>query len=205
MNNYEKLQIDSPIETYNVMREYVLQLKDVEGLSCEIGLRRGGGTKVIMDAFIENDDRRPHICLDPYGNIIYKDIVGAHRSDYTDDMRNETLAELYKYAYDKQLNILFFNLEDSEFYRRFADGVPIYNQEKEMINAYAYVHVDGQHDEASVKLAADFFIPRMSIGGIIMFDNTNHYPHDRIHEKMISNKFFYEGDVGFKKTYKRIL
>jgi hypothetical protein len=119
VKSYPRLEIDSPPETYDVMKKYVKTLKGVDGLSCEIGLRRGGGTKTIVDAFLENNDKRVHVCMDPYGNIIYTDIVGPHRSDYTDDMKNETLAELYRYAFDKRVNILFFNIEDSEFYRRF--------------------------------------------------------------------------------------
>lgn len=205
MNHYPKLQIDSPIETYEIMTQHIKTLKGVEGLSCEIGLRRGGGTKVILDAFTDNDDKRVHVCIDPYGNIIYNDIVGPHRSDYTDDMKNETLAELYRYAFDKRINILFFNMEDSEFYRRFTDGVPVYDQEKIMMNSYCFVHVDGQHDTESVKLAANFFIPRMSIRGLLVFDNTDHYDHSPIHNLMLSNKFIMVDDVLNRKLYKRVL
>lgn len=205
MNHYPKLEIDSPIETYEVMTRHIKTLKGVEGLSCEIGLRRAGGTKVILDAFMENDDRRVHICIDPYGNIIYNDIVGPHRSDYTDDMRNETLSELYRYAYDNRLNVLFFNLEDSEFYQRFFDGVPIYDQEKIIVNRYCFVHVDGQHDTPSVLLAARFFIPRISVKGIIAFDNTDHYDHLPVHELMITNSFTVVADVMNKKIYKKVL
>jgi hypothetical protein len=205
VKSYPRLEIDSPPETYDVMKKYVKTLKGVDGLSCEIGLRRGGGTKTIVDAFLENNDKRVHVCMDPYGNIIYTDIVGPHRSDYTDDMKNETLAELYRYAFDKRVNILFFNIEDSEFYRRFCDGVPVYNEEKQYINSYCFVHVDGQHDVDSVKLAADFFVPRISIDGIIIFDNTDHYNHNPIHEYMLRNKFAFMEDVLNKKVYKRVL
>jgi hypothetical protein len=205
MNHYPNLQIDSPIETYEIMAQHIKTLKGVEGLSCEIGLRRGGGTKVILDSFISNGDMRVHVCIDPYGNIIYNDIVGPHRSDYTDDMKNETLAELYRYAFDNRINILFFNMEDSEFYRRFTDGIPIYDQEKKTVNTYCFVHVDGQHDLESVRLAANFFIPRMSIRGLLVFDNTDHYNHQPIHNLMISNKFIMVDDVLNRKLYKRVL
>ena len=205
MNQYPNLQIDSPIETYNVMKDHIKTLKGVEGLSCEIGLRRGGGTKVILDSFMGNEDKRVHICIDPYGNIIYNDIVGPHRSDYTDDMKNETLAELHRYAFDNRINVIFFNLEDSEFYRRFTDGVPVYDQEKIMMNTYCFVHVDGQHDVESVRLAANFFIPRMSIRGLLVFDNTDHYDHSPIHDLMLNSKFIMVDDVLNRKLYKRVL
>lgn len=201
---YSKLQIDSPIEVYEVLKKHITDLGDVPGLTCEIGLRRGGGTKFILDCFQENKNVRPHICIDPYGNIMYNDIVGAHRSDYNDNMKNETLSELYKYAYDNSLNVLFFNFEDSEFYKRFSDGVPIYDQEKTIINNYCFVHVDGQHEVNSVRMAATFFIPRMSMHGILAFDNTDHYDHTTIHELMIRNNFALVDDVVHKKVYKRI-
>ena len=201
---YNKLQIDSPVEVYEVLRKHINELTTVPGLTCEIGLRRGGGTKFILDCFLENSDSRPHICIDPYGNIMYNDIVGAHRSDYTDNMKNETLSELYKYAYDNSLNILFFNLEDAEFYKRFSDGVPIYNQEKTIVNNYCFVHVDGQHEVIAVRMAATFFIPRMSMNGVLAFDNTDHYDHTTVHELMIRNSFALVDDVVHKKVYKRI-
>lgn len=202
--NYDKLQIDSPVRSYEVFKKYIGDLKGVPGLTCEIGLRRGGGTKYILDYFLENNDVRPHICVDPYGNIPYADAGTVIRYDYTNNMKNETLSELFKYAFDNSINILFFNLEDSEFYKRFSDGVPVYDQEKQLINDYCFAHIDGQHDEHSVNVAATFFSLRISIGGIIAFDNTNHYDHTAVHELMISNGFILSDEFFYRKVYKRI-
>ncbi len=201
---YSRLEIDGQYVTYEVFKKYIHALKDVPGLSCEIGLRRGGGTRIIIESFLENADARPHVCVDPYGNILYNDIGGEHRSDYTNNMRNETIYELYKFAYDKNLNILFFNLEDSEFYYRFGDGVPVYEEEKRIINNYCFVHVDGQHDVRSVTTAAKFFITRLSLNGIIAFDNTDHYDHSSVHELLINNGYTFLEDVLHKKIYKRV-
>lgn len=198
------LEIDSPVETYEVLKKHINDLTGVPGLTCEVGLRKGGGTKFILDSFLEINDARPHVCIDPYGNIMYHDIVGAHRSNYNDIMKNETLSELYKYAYEKSLNIIFFNLEDSEFYKRFSDGVPIYDQTKQIVNNYCLVHIDGQHEINAVRLAATFFIPRISPRGILAFDNTDHYDHTTIHNLMITNNFALVDDVAHKKIYKRI-
>lgn len=202
MNDY-KLEIDSPAEGYDAMSRHIKTLKGVPGLSCEIGLRRAGGTKVMLDAFKANDDPRTHVCIDPYGNIIYNDIVGAHRSDYTNDMRNQTLADLYRYAGDHRLNVLFFNLEDSEFYHRFWDGVPIYEEEKIMVNEYCCVHVDGQHDLPSVMKAAEFFSSRMPRNAVIFFDNTDHYDHSTVHDFLLTKDFTYLEDVVYKKIYRK--
>ena len=198
MNGYDKLEIDSPPETYSALSKWAKTLRGIPGMSCEVGLRRGGGTVTICDAFVENDDRRIHIALDPFGNIIYHDKMGPHRSDYTNSMRNETLPDLYRYAADKGINIIFFNLEDSEFYLRFPDGVPIYDQEKRYENQYCFVHVDGQHDSESVAKAAKYFVARIARGGIIAFDNVDHYDHSAIHDFLIQR-----GYVVLEETYGR--
>jgi len=204
MNKNFKLEIDSPIETYSVMEKYILMLKNIDGLSCEIGLRRGGGTKVMLDTFIKNNDARIHICIDPYGNIPYTDIAGTHSTDYTNTMKNETLVELYKYAFENNLYLLFFNMEDIEYYHRFSDGVPIYENTKKKINKYACVHVDGQHENNAVMETALFFNNRMSVNGIMFFDNTDHYDHSSIHNFLLDNRFVFLEDVMHKKIYKKI-
>jgi hypothetical protein len=48
-------------------------------------------------------------------------------------------------------------------------------------------------------------VPRISIDGIIIFDNTDHYNHNPIHEYMLRNKFAFMEDVLNKKVYKRVL
>lgn len=198
------LETDSPDISYDVMQKHILTLKGVSGLSCEIGLRRGGGTKRMLDAFLMNNDKRIHVAVDPYGNILYTDIGGTHRTDYTNHMKNETLAELYKYASENNLYILFFNMEDSEYYFRFSDGVLIYESEKIKINKYACVHIDGQHEKNAVLVAAEFFNRRMSSGGIMFFDNTNHYDHTKIHKFLLDNDFVFVEDVMAKKVYKKL-
>ena len=202
MLGYDKLEIDSPAETYEALARYAKTLKGVPGLSCEVGLRRAGGTVTICEAFLENQDPRTHIALDPYGNILYSDIMGAHRSDYTNSMRNETLGDLYRYANDRRLNILFFNLEDSEFYKRFLDGVPVYEEEKRYINQYCFVHIDGQHDLVSVMLAAKFFVPRTPRNGILAFDNVTHYDHNPVHLYLEDNGFKTLEEVHGRRFYR---
>lgn len=199
---YNKLEIDSPQETYDVMAKYAKLIKGVKGLTCEIGLRRAGGTITILESLLENNDYRTHVCVDPYGNITYNDIMGSHKSDYTNTMKNETLSELYKYANDKNLNIIFFNLEDNEFYKRFSDGVPVYEETKKIINTYSFVHIDGQHEYNAVRIAAEFFVSRITEKGFIIFDNTNHYDHYLIHKLLIDNEFILVENILHKLVYR---
>jgi hypothetical protein len=89
--------------------DYYLLTKGVElsahaeGLTCEIGLRAGGGTKHIMEALSKYRPGKVHIAIDPYGKILYerkeKDFF---RLDYTNEMRDECLFNLYGFAKEKK-------------------------------------------------------------------------------------------------------
>lgn len=199
---------DAPLESYKNLIKYIPELKGVEGGSIEIGLRRGGGTLEIIEAFLENNDKRPHICVDPYGNIEYWGNGKITQYDYFNSMRNETISNLYKYADIRDVNIIFYNLEDSEFYKRFDDGVPIYdNGEKIIMSKYCLAHIDGQHDVKSVDIATDFFIKNISVKGIIVYDNTDYYEHGEIHNKLLNNNFevlIEEGVHSYKKVYRKL-
>jgi hypothetical protein len=199
---------DAPPSSYESLIKYIPELKGIEGMSIEVGLRRGGGTLEIIEAFLENNDKRPHICVDPYGNIEYYGHGKIQQYDYFNSMRNETISNLYKYAEIKNVNIIFYNLEDSEFYKRFADGVPVYDDgKKQVISKYCLAHIDGQHDVISVDIATDFFITNLSVGGIIVYDNTDYYEHDIIDDKLLNNNFeilIKEELHSFKKVYRKL-
>lgn len=200
------LEIDGDRNCYDAMTKYLLELKGVSGITCEVGLRRGGGTVHIINSLIENGDKRTHVSIDPYGTIMYSDIAGVHRTDYTNQMRNQTISDIFKFAYDNEVNLIFFNMEDSEFYKRFSDGVPVYDMEKELVNEYAFVHIDGQHDLESVMIAADFFKDRVSLGGILVFDNTEQYEHDKVDYFLKQNGFTFLENVQpcYRQFYKKV-
>ena len=162
--------------------EAILDL-DANALTCEIGLRAGGGTKRILDALNKSGQTaRTHIAIDPYGNIEYLTSEGhATRHDYTNYMRNTCFAELFTYLRDElhnSINVLVFNLEDSEFFERYADGVPIYDEYKRLATKYALVHFDGPHALAPLRAEVAFFTPRLEVGAQVVFDDISNYPHD---------------------------
>lgn len=184
-----RIEIDGSEECYTELIPFLNSIKDVNGITCEVGLRRGGGSHFIMDTLLKNNDKRTHIAIDPYGSILYTDIKGTHRTDYTNKMKNETLSALFLYAYENDIDFIFFNMEDSEFYQRFSDGVPVYDLEKKVENMFAFVHIDGQHDKKSVLDAATYFIDKISKNGFIAFDNTDHYDHTAVDLLMKSNGY----------------
>lgn len=178
---------------YEVLRECAEAIKGIPGLTCEIGLRRGGGSHHILQGLIASDQKdRTHVAIDPYGNIVYKhdDYTDILRSDYTNTMRDECLCNMHLFAAQNKLNFVFFNMEDSEFFKRYADGVPVYTEEKRIINEYALVHLDGPHTLEVVDNELSFFVPRMPSGGHIICDDVGHYPHEVIDEKLLADGLF---------------
>lgn|ERR1051325_1332526 len=177
--------------------DYHLLIKGIElsantpGMTCEIGLRKGGGTKHIIDALAIHAPHKVHIAIDPYGNIEYEhkegDIV---RLDYTNEMRDECLGNLYQYAKENKINFQFFNLEDREFFKRFHDGVPVYNIDKRIEDKYSFVHFDGPHAVEPLKKECDFFGSRALPGTCWVFDDvTGYYDHSLIDDHLKDTGF----------------
>jgi hypothetical protein len=202
-----KIEVDSHSNCYLKLIPYLTSLKNVEGLSCEVGVRAGGGSLFFMKTFLQNSDNKTHICIDPYGQIDYTDKCGTHTTDYTNNMRNNAFINIYSFALQHNADIVFFNMEDSEFYKRFFDGVPIYkDRKKEIVNSYSFVHIDGQHEINSVMVAAQFFSSRISKNGIIVFDNTDDYNHQLVEGYLLNNNFVFCEEIVecHRKVYKKV-
>ena len=187
------LDLPGDSQNYEVIEKAVEHSIAIPGLTCEIGLRRGGGTKVIVDTLAKHNAKKVHIAIDPYGNIEYKpDDKHSVRLDYTNNMRDEALPQIYQYCKMKGINFYFFNMEDEEFFARFSDGVPIYNYYKSKINSYSFVHFDGPHDYTSIAYEVHWFAERTPLGGTWVFDDI----HDYAHEKLEKDDIF---PAGFEK------
>ena len=180
---------------------------DPKALSCEIGLREGGGTKHMIDAMWQSGQYgRTHIAIDPYGNIEYKSAEGlVTRHDYTNTMRNRCMMELHEYLhtqYNDQINVLVFVLEDAEFFKRYADGVPIYWHSKRIANQYAVVHFDGPHAHAPLVEGVEFFTPRLVQGAHVVFDDIANYDHDKLERKLFEMGYSPVDKGAYKASYK---
>jgi len=195
MKKWDKV-IQKDSEEYEILAQAASGIKGVDGIVAEIGTRLGGGIKTIMDACLANDDRRYFIGIDPYGDIFY--IHGERcynassqreRCDYNDNMMAAFLSSIYEFCHQNNLYFQHFILEDTEFMERYKDGIVIYNQEKSLINSYALVHVDGPHDLNSVMIETEFFMPRISQGGYLVYDDVLDYDHDAVDEILLKNGF----------------
>jgi hypothetical protein len=181
--------MDRDSQEYEFFDEAIQLLKNPIGVSVEIGVRRGGGSQCIIDAYRKYHPqiRLVHLGIDPYGNIDYRtsDNDKGGKLDYTNQMKNETLVEFLKDY--PEFNLI--NLEDTEFFKRFPDGYPIYNQHKIMLTQYELVHFDGPHDTESVMKEVNFFIERKPEQCIYVFDDIQTHDIDKIGEHLVWNGF----------------
>jgi hypothetical protein len=226
-NDEEVFGTDS--SEYEILYNAAKKIRGVEGAVVEIGTRRGGSAKLIIDALVENGDtNRPMFCIDPYGNIDYPetnkamttfgykvelqgdpnspDISNNIKHDYNNDMRNRIIPSLYYYAYARGLDFTFFCLEDTEFFKRYADGVPTYNEHKKLVNEYAFVFFDGPHINEVVDEELKFFVPRSIVGSVAVMDDIWMYDHDRIVEQkwLFPNGWEILEKGNIKASYKKV-
>lgn len=184
--------LESDSIDYHVLTNAINVIKGVPGMVCEIGTRRGGSLVYMVESLIANKDfGRNIVCIDPYGNIDYKtgelEPDRPLKLDYTNDMRNEALPAIYDYLQGKPVNVVFQCLEDTEFFNRFGDGVPFYNDYKTIENRYACVFFDGPHTLAALETEVDFFQPRSSTGSVWIFDDIELYPHNELEQLLFKN------------------
>jgi hypothetical protein len=174
---------------YEFFDEAIQLLKNPIGVSVEIGVRRGMGTKCIIDAYRKYHPNisLTHLGIDPYGNILYRtsDSDKGGRLDYTNKMKQDALLAIIK----DYPEFNFVNLEDSEFFKRYADGYPIYNYEKKLLTQYETVHFDGPHDTESVMKEVNFFLDRRPKQCVYIFDDIDTHDIDKIGEHLIWNGF----------------
>jgi len=191
---------------YGTLYEAVLLTKGVPGLTCEIGLREGGGTELIVRAELAIGERRPHVAIDPYGSFPYvAPNIPTYPSqfEYSNSMKFAHLPEIYKWLAGRDINFYFLAMEDIEFFQRFADGVPTYaNGDKNIINQYAVVYFDGPKGADVVLREAQFFAPRTPIGGVWIFDDTEDYDHHVVHAFALESGFE-DVKAGHKWAYRQ--
>ena len=135
--------------------------------TCEIGVREGLGSKIIMDN-VKN--AYLHVGVDPYANLKYQhyDDSPAYTADYTDDMRDQLLVDMDPYI--KAGKFTLVNMTDTEFM----------NESKHMHSKFAFVHFDGPHMTRDVINEAIWFANRTAPHTRFVFDDIKSYRIDLI-------------------------
>ena len=187
VNEGEKFTGDS-VE-YNSLADAVKRLKNPIGASMEIGVRLGLGSKTIIDAYRHHHPNTSlvHLGVDPYGNIDYaaSDSVLARKFNYDNLMRKTTLINFAEDYPEFHL----VNFEDTEFMKRFADGYPVYDEYKRMVDKYEMIHFDGPHDTLSVMKEAVFFNQRKADQTVWVFDDISGLQWATLENFMTKAKF----------------
>ena len=130
--------------------------------TCEIGVREGLGSKIIIDNTINS---YIHVGVDPYGNLKYQhyDDSPEYTCDYTDDMRDTMLNDFKHYR--NQGKFTLCNMTDTQFM----------NDSEHRHSQFAFVHFDGPHMTKDVMTEAVWFANRSVKGTRFVFDDHSKY------------------------------
>lgn len=158
---------------YEYLTEAVELSKDVEGILVEIGLRRGEGTKTIIDAVVVHRPGSIVLSVDPFGSIPYigREHVGPIRLDYDNSMYRQVMADMSAYVIDKNIEWQLLKMTDHRFFDNYEHGFELYELQPYVVNKYAMVHLDGPHHFGAVAGEISWFNDRMDKGATIVIDD----------------------------------
>lgn len=149
--------------------------------SCEIGVREGLGSKIIMDNVVNN---YLHIGIDPYGDLVYQHLdnqkdcqwEGLEKGvapTYSDDIRDQLLEDFKPYIEKGKFTLS--NITDTLF----MTYPP--NQDKK----FAFVHFDGPHMTRDVVTEAVWFANRSAPNTRFIFDDYPQYNQRILNEMLV--------------------
>ena len=185
--------IEGDSKDYNLLTKAAERVSQLESkrplLTAEIGIRRGLGTKIILEYTRPKDSGLHfHIGIDPYGDLNYPhyDDSEASVADYDSKMKAEHIKDFA----DKD-NYQFLNMTDMKFFEKYFTGVVFYNQGAEYhLNTYHLVHFDGPHMTAAVVAETVFFAQRSVVGSVFVFDDWQKYDSQLV--KNVAASFGFE-------------
>jgi hypothetical protein len=139
--------------------------------TCEIGVREGLGSKIIMDNVRNN---YIHVGVDPYGDLVYQHCddqpnrqwIGHEPGvapTYPDSMRDQMLYDFKPYRNEGKF--VLCNMTDTKFM----------NDTEHKNSKFAFVHFDGPHMTKDVITEAIWFANRSAPHTRFVFDDHNEY------------------------------
>ena len=139
--------------------------------TCEIGVREGLGSKIIMDNVRNN---YIHVGVDPYGDLVYQHCddqadrqwIGYEPGvapTYPDSMRDQMLYDFKPYRNEGRFTLC--NMTDTKFM----------NDTEHKNSTFAFVHFDGPHMTRDVITEAVWFANRSAPHTRFVFDDHNEY------------------------------
>jgi len=206
---YASFSVDS--SSYEILQDAAESISDVPGLTMEIGVRAGGSSQMIIDGLLKNNKgMRTHVTIDPYGLLpyIYQEKSTIEWGCYSNEERDRAIPGLFLYCANTLVNFVYFQLTDTQFFKRFADGVPIYvDHKEEVINQYALVFFDGPHSLETIMAETVFFAERASPGAIFVYDDVTDefYDHVKILDYLLLNGWQPRKSSRVKASYEKVL
>lgn len=191
---------------YDLLQKWVSKvdytLEQPYVLTCEVGVREGYASKIIMDVVKERGLGKPyrHIGIDPYGMLDYQhyDQSFSYTADYSEEMKTKMKKDFMLGDYNE---FVFMNLTDKKFMKYFKDGVPIYEFSGEFIyDTYDFVHLDGPHMTQHVLEEAIFFAHRMHRGSLMVLDDYPKFNYEMIKQTLGSCYGLQEAEKGENKV-----
>jgi len=172
---------------YELLEKCCKLIKNSDPLTCEIGVRLGMGSEVILQSL--KDKNHWHIGIDPYGDIDYKHFDQKMEwqgkptpPKYSNNLKKNLLKDLSEHE-----NFSLIQLEDDEFFKRYGDGFPIYRNKKILKKEYDLVFFDGPHTTLQVLKEAIFFGERSKPGTVFVFDDYPDYNMSSILNVIVNN------------------
>ena len=135
--------IEGDSSEYEIFESSIKRLTDPIGSSFEIGIRRGMGSKKIIDAYRKYHpylNEHIHIGLDPYGELPYnfsEENKSNTNHDYTNLMKREMIINFSR----KYREFNFVNLDTSSL-KDLKMGIQFTPKKKIMINLKLYILMD---------------------------------------------------------------
>jgi len=143
-------------------------------MTCEIGVREGLGSQIIMDGIRARMPgvKYKHIAIDPYGDLLYQHYDNniqnkpdfPVQADYTDDMMKQMIKDFSAYPEFK-----FHNMTDTEFMNKHPEMGP-----------FDLVYFDGPHMTKDILTESIWFANRSRRGTRFIFDDYNTYSMDQV-------------------------
>ena len=167
--------------TEAVKSSYKLKTNDYY-LTCEIGVREGLGSKIMLDEMRnKNHGTHHHVGIDPYGDLTYvhfdkeNDFIEHPKTDYTNLMKLRLKKDMIDYP-----NFHLMEMTDAEFMYKYRNGLTIYEDKPKLLDKYTVVHFDGPHRTVDVLKEVLFFCDRSHVGTTFCFDDYKLYKMDLI-------------------------
>jgi len=164
------MTIEGDGKEYELLEKWAKDFDCKGYYSCEIGVRQGYGSKLIMDNVKNN---YMHVGVDPYGELKYQHhdrtftqgwpefFRGSFSADYTDQMRDTMLKDMYEYR--NQGKFTLANMTDTMFMCH-----PDWNEK-----IYSFVYLDGPYMTKDVLTEAVWFANRSAPHTRIVIDDTD--------------------------------